>query len=66
MLQTAEGETWEHHFRAGGSSKRFAERIGDPGLAEETAGIEEDRSLSSAESRQRQKRCAGVILRRHR
>ncbi|WEX76203.1 HAD-IIB family hydrolase [Sinorhizobium numidicum] len=56
FLQIAEGiddETWEYHLRAGDYSKWFEERIGDPDLAQEAAGIEEDRSLSPAESRQR-------------
>ena len=56
FLQIAEGiddETWEHHLRAGDYSKWFGERIGDPELAQEAAGFEEDRSLSPAESRQR-------------
>jgi hypothetical protein len=56
FLQIAEGiddKTWEHHLRRGDYSKWFEERIGDEELALETAGIEEDRSLSPAESRQR-------------
>ncbi len=56
FLQIAEGidgKTWEHHLRRGDYSKWFEERICDPELAEEAAGIEEDRSLSPAESRQR-------------
>ncbi|WP_331371458.1 HAD family hydrolase [Sinorhizobium chiapasense] len=54
FLQIAEGindETWEHHLRGGDYSKWFGESIGDAELAEEAAGIEEDRSLSPAESR---------------
>lgn len=65
FLQIAEGvddETWEHHLRAGDYSKWFAERIGDPELAEEAAGIEEDRSLAPAESR---KRVAEAVRRRY-
>ncbi|RVK08936.1 HAD-IIB family hydrolase [Sinorhizobium meliloti] len=56
FLQIAEGiddRTWEHHLRRGDYSKWFEERIGDEELAGEAAGIEEDRSLSPAESRQR-------------
>ncbi|WP_309486620.1 HAD-IIB family hydrolase [Sinorhizobium sp. 8-89] len=56
FLQIAEGiddKTWEHHLRAGDYSKWFEERIGDPDLAAEAAGIEEDRALSPAESRDR-------------
>ncbi|MCA1442755.1 HAD-IIB family hydrolase [Ensifer sp. IC4062] len=56
FLQIAEGindETWEHHLRGGDYSKWFGEGIGDAELAEEAAGIEEDRSLSPAESRDR-------------
>jgi len=56
FLQIAEGiddKTWEHHLRRGDYSKWFEGRIGDEELALETAGIEEDRSLSPAESRQR-------------
>lgn len=56
FLQIAEGindETWEHHLRGGDYSKWFGESIGDAELAEEAAGIEEDRSLSSVESRDR-------------
>ncbi|ACP25714.1 putative phosphoglycolate phosphatase [Sinorhizobium fredii NGR234] len=54
FLQIAEGiddETWEHHLRAGDYSKWFGESIGDPDLSQKAAGIEEDRSLSPAESR---------------
>ncbi|QLL63801.1 HAD-IIB family hydrolase [Sinorhizobium mexicanum] len=56
FLQIAEGindETWEHHLRGGDYSKWFGESIGDAELAEDAAGIEEDRSLSPAESRDR-------------
>nr|WP_244412276.1 HAD-IIB family hydrolase [Sinorhizobium sp. CCBAU 05631] len=65
FLQIAEGiddETWEHHLRAGDYSKWFGERIGDADLAQEAAGIEEDRSLSPAESR---KRLAEAVRRRY-
>ncbi len=69
FLQIAEGiddRTWEHHLRRGDYSKWFEERIGDEELAGEAAGIEEDRSLSPAESRQRlARRCAGATPRPH-
>ncbi|THK36340.1 HAD-IIB family hydrolase [Ensifer sp. MPMI2T] len=65
FLQIAAGindETWEHHLRGGDYSQWFGESIGDTELAEEAAGIEEDRSLSPAESRDR---IADAVRRRY-
>jgi|HigsolmetaAR203D_1030402.scaffolds.fasta_scaffold00570_12 hypothetical protein len=56
FVQIAEGiddETWAHHLRAGDYSRWFREAIKDDGLAEEAAGIEADRELTPADSRQR-------------
>jgi hydroxymethylpyrimidine pyrophosphatase-like HAD family hydrolase len=56
FLQIAEGvddETWEHHLRAGHYSEWFRDVIKDADLALEAAEVEEDASLSVAESRKR-------------
>ena len=56
FLQLAAGVddgTWLHHLRGGAYSRWFREAIKDQDLAAEAAGIEEDGSLSAADSRAR-------------
>ncbi len=56
FLQIADGvddETWLHHLRAGDYSKWFRERIKDERMAADAVRIEQDRSLSAAESRKK-------------
>jgi len=56
FVQMADGvddETWMHHLRAGDYSRWFRENIKDPDLARDAQTIEQEASLSPAESRQR-------------
>jgi hypothetical protein len=53
FLQMAEGvddKTWLHHLRAGDYSRWFREAIKDDALADEAGAVEQDQSLSAAES----------------
>jgi hypothetical protein len=51
MADGVDDETWLHHLRNGEYSEWFRQTIKDEDLAEETAQIERDQSLSPAESR---------------
>jgi hypothetical protein len=54
FAQLAEGvddDTWMHHLRRGEYSQWFRRYIKDPALADETAAIERDESISAGESR---------------
>lgn len=65
FLQLAAGvddDTWLHHLRDGAYSRWFRDAIKDPELATEAAGVEEEESLSAAESRARVKE---VVERRY-
>jgi HAD superfamily hydrolase (TIGR01484 family) len=56
FVQIGEGvdaATWEHHLRAGDYSRWFRTAIKDDDLAEEAEAVEQDGSLSAAESRDR-------------
>jgi HAD superfamily hydrolase (TIGR01484 family) len=56
FLQLAAGvdeKTWLHHLRAGAYSQWFRDAIKDAELASEAAAIEQDHSLTAAESRAR-------------
>jgi hypothetical protein len=53
IAQGADDETWEYHLRKGEYSRWFREFVKDEELADELAAIEEDRSLSPEESRER-------------
>jgi len=56
FLQLAAGvdeKTWLHHLRAGAYSRWFRDAIKDAELASEAAAIEQDHSLTAAESRAR-------------
>jgi HAD superfamily hydrolase (TIGR01484 family) len=56
FLQLAAGiddKTWLHHLRAGAYSQWFREAIKDDALASEADAIEQDQSLTAAESRAR-------------
>jgi len=56
FVQIAEGlddQTWLFHLRNAEYSKWFGEAIKDDELATDTAAIEEDRSLSAAESKEK-------------
>ena len=56
FLQIAQGvddATWEYHLRKGEYSRWFRDFIKDEELADEIAAIEEDRSLSPEQSRER-------------
>jgi HAD superfamily hydrolase (TIGR01484 family) len=56
FAQIADGvddQTWEHHLRAGDYSNWFRDIIKDQDLAEVAAAIEEDHSLSAADSRKK-------------
>jgi hypothetical protein len=56
FLQLADGlddDTWLHHLRRGDYSRWFRDGIKDSELADEAAGVEQDRTLSARESRQR-------------
>ena len=56
FLQLAAGvddKTWLHHLRAGAYSQWFRDAIKDDGLASEAVPIEQDHSLTAADSRAR-------------
>ena len=56
FLQLAEGidvETWMYHLRRGDYSAWFKRMIKDEELAQHTAGVERDKSVSADESRQK-------------
>ena len=56
FLQLAAGvddKTWLHHLRAGAYSRWFRDAIKDDGLASEAVPIEQDLSLTAADSRAR-------------
>jgi hypothetical protein len=58
FLQLAEGlddDTWMHHLRNGHYSEWVQNSIKDDSLAESIRGVEQDRQLSAAESRERVK-----------
>lgn len=65
FLQIAEGvddPTWEHHLRAGDYSNWFRKQIKDDALADETAAVENNKTLSAGESR---KLIAEAVRRRY-
>jgi HAD superfamily hydrolase (TIGR01484 family) len=65
FLQIADGvddDTWEHHLKAGHYSKWFRDVIKDDELAQAAADVEENASLSAAESR---KRMSEAVTRRY-
>ncbi len=45
--------TWMHHLRKGDYSHWFRQHIKDDGLADPAHEVEQDKSLSAAESRKR-------------
>jgi hypothetical protein len=55
-LQLADGvddKTWLHHLRTGAYSRWFRDAVKDDGLASEAVPIEQDLSLTAADSRAR-------------